>query len=782
MRRWLAAVFAVFALLAAAGYGLLAASLPRRGGETALPGLAAPLEVALDAYAIPTVRGASFEDVLRGQGFLHAQERFFQMDLLRRSAAGELAALFGERALAADRAQRPYGYRELAHRVLAALPPEQIAWLDAYTQGVNAGVEDLGARPPEYWLMRAEPAPWLVEDSVLVVLTFYTMLSNNDSYERAQGVMHEVLPPALYDLLTPSSSRFDRPVLGATPSDPTGGYVPLPIPTADVVDLRRRSAPARDGVPRVDPPLAGPGSNQWAVDATRGTAGRAIVANDPHLGLRLPNVFYRIELEWPDRALRGVSVPGLPGVLIGASNDVAWGATVSNADQSDWVVVEIDPRDPNRYLTPDGYEAFTAGVAEIVVAGRGPERVETRGTRWGPVVATDWRGRPLALHATWLEPQGLDLDIVGLAAATDVASASATLARWAGPSLNWVLADRHGGIAWVVNGPLPHRAGFDGSRPESLADGSRSWNGRAPPPGAIGGRDGALFTANSRTLAREHADTVSRMWMRPLRAKRIDDLLAAQRAFDERDFFAMQLDTRAEGYERIREAALEAVPQTESEPKLKRAREHIEGWNGHADVDQPGFRILHAYYLALLRRTLEPLVAPAVEADPKFVYRWPLADEVLRRLLDERPPQLLTREHADWPAFLRTVLLDTLAAIDDGASPDSDAAWGEVNRLDVRHPFADLTALAPFASRLALPAEPLPGSMVSLRVAAPDFGAVLRMVVAPGDPAGGVLQLAGGQSGHFLSPHFQDLAADWLDDAPTPFLAGEPVAQFVLTP
>ena len=173
----------------------------------------------------------------------------------------------------------------------------------------------------------------------------------------------------------------------------------------------------------------------------------------------MPNIFYRVELEWGDRAVRGVSIPGLPGVLIGASNDVAWGATVSNADQSDWVVVEVDPADPSRYLTPDGYEPFTNGRAEIVVRGGSPVALETRATRWGPVVAEDWLGRPLALHATWLEPQGLDLDIVGLAEAADAASASVTLARWAGPSLNWVLADRGGEIAWVVNGPLPRRVG-----------------------------------------------------------------------------------------------------------------------------------------------------------------------------------------------------------------------------------------------------------------------------------------------------------------------------------
>jgi penicillin amidase len=545
----LAAVVGLVLALAVTAYAFLAASLPRRTGQAPVPGLTAPVAVALDSRAIPKVRAESFLDALRAQGYLHAQERFFQMDLLRRSSAGELAELFGERALEADRAQRRFGYRDHARELRGTLPAGQIAWLDAYTQGVNAGLEDLRSRPPEYWLVGLEPQPWLPEDSLLVVLTFYTMLSNNESYERAQGVMHAVLPPALYDLLTPSTSRFDRPVLGSTPDDPTGGYRPQPIPGPDVLDLRTQRAAPRD-VPRVEPPLIGPASNNWAIDATRGAQGHAIVANDPHLSLRLPNSFYRIELEWAGRALRGVSIAGVPGVLIGASNDVAWGATVSNADQSDWVVVEVDPRDPGRYLTPDGSEPFTTRVADIAVAGAAPVRIETRLTRWGPVVAEDWLGRPLALHATWLEPLGLDLDIVGLAEATDVAGASAILARWAGPSLNWVLADGRGQIAWVVNGPLPRRIGFDGSRPESLADGSRSWGGWRAPPGALGGRDGALFTANSRTLGPELADSMSRMWMRPLRAKRIDDLLAERHTLDERDFLAMQLDTRAEGYER----------------------------------------------------------------------------------------------------------------------------------------------------------------------------------------------------------------------------------------
>ena len=434
------AVLILVLALALGVYALLAASLPRRTGEAAVPGLAAPVPIDLDARAIPTIHATSFTDALRGQGYMHAQERFFEMDLLRRAPAGELAALFGERALSSDLGQKPFELRTRAGALLATLPAEQVAWLDAYTAGVNAGLADLNARPPEYWLFDAKPQPWTSEDSLLVVFALYTMLSNNDVFERTQGLLHEVVPPAVYELLTPSTSRFDRPLVGASSADPTGGYMPLSIPTSDTIDLRGDAEPAASPAPHVDPPLLGPASNQWAVNAARGAGGHAWLANDPHLGLRVPSIFYRSELEWPGGIVRGVGIPGLPGILIGANAELAWGATVSNADQADWVVVEVDPGDADRYRTPEGFEAFGTHTAEVAVAGRAErQQLAIQTTRWGPIVAHDWRGRPLALHATWLEPHGVSLAVLELARAISVGDGISMLERWAGPSINWML-------------------------------------------------------------------------------------------------------------------------------------------------------------------------------------------------------------------------------------------------------------------------------------------------------------------------------------------------------
>jgi penicillin G amidase len=244
----------------------------------------------------------------------------------------------------------------------------------------------------------------------------------------------------------------------------------------------------------------------------------------------------------------------------------------------------------------------------------------------------------------------------------------------------------------------------------------------------------------------------------------------------------MQLDTRAEGDEQLRDAFVRAVPADEADAAMAAARAALVRWNGNADLDQVGMRLLQVLYRALLERALTPLLGAAVDADPGFVYRWPLADEALRRLLDERPAHLLTREYADWDAFLRAVLRDSLAAIErDAEAPGREATWGDVNRLDIAHPFAAQTALAPLARWLAWPHAPLPGSMVSLRVATPRYGAVIRFAVSPSDPGNGVLELAGGQSGHFLSPQFRDELDDWIQGAPTPFLAGPTQGSFVLT-
>ncbi len=759
---------------------MLTASLPRSTGSVTVHGLANEVVIELDALETPIIRTTTMHDALLAQGFVHAQQRYFQMDLARRHAAGELAELFGTIALPLDRDQRRYQLRQRARQLLDTLPAEQRSWLLAYADGVNAGLADLGARPPEYWLLRARPTPWLPEDCVLVLFGMYTMMSMNHVFELPNGVMQATLPEELFAFLTTSGSRFDALVdaSGALRSD----YQPLPLPDSDVIDLRRLPEAPQDPLRQlVAPPLYGPaGSNQWAVGGALTRNGRAMLANDPHLRLQLPNVFFRIHLHWAEHGAGGISVPGLPGIVIGASDQLAWGATVSNADQSDWVVIEVDPDDPSRYRVPEGHERFRTTMEQIHVRGAATDTLDLRTTRWGPVIENDWLDRPLALRATWLEADGANLTLLNLPLARNVDEALATLAQWSGPSLNWMLADAGGRIGWTINGPVPERAGFDGAVPVSWADGTRGWNQWLDLPAISADENGSLFTANSRTLPHALSDGISRAWMRPLRAHRIATLLSEGTAFTEADFVAMQLDTRAAGYDALRDLLLDVLPDNEPDERLRTVRAIVAGWDGHAQIDQPGFRLLHNYYLALLERVLGALLVTPAETHAQFVYRWPLADEPLRRILEERPDHLLPPGHDDWPAFLRQILVDSLNDDQRTTGASLDRPWGDVNRLTAGHVFADLMPW--LRTRLSMADEPLPGSMLSLRVAAPDYGATARLVIAPAAPGAGVLQMPGGQSGHPLSARFDDQTRDWLTGSAVPFLPGPAVSGFVLRP
>jgi penicillin amidase len=375
----------VIALVATA-FVAVRASLPRTDGAVTLSALSAPVTITRDVRGVPTITGQGRLDVFRGQGYVHAQDRYFQMDLWRSLAAGELAALVGDMALEMDRSMRKLGYRRLAGETLPRLPASQRAALDAYTEGVNAGLADLGARPPEYFLLGQRPRPWTAEDSVVILFFFYAGLSYNHVIEKPLGVMQETLPSALFDFLTPDRTRFDTPLVA------DGGDVPpLEIPGPDVVDLRGTRPPRFDKSRTLVKPMGiHGGSNGWVVAGSRTGDGRAILANDTHMTLSVPNTWYRATLLWGTREAHGVGPAGVPGITAGASRTLAWGVTNSGIDHMDWIIVESPEGDASRYLTPDGPEPFTEIVEELGVRGGETERMTVRQTRWGPVVDEDW--------------------------------------------------------------------------------------------------------------------------------------------------------------------------------------------------------------------------------------------------------------------------------------------------------------------------------------------------------------------------------------------------------
>lgn len=811
----------------AGGWLALRASLPRLDGTLTLPGLRAEVTVARDGNGVPTVRGTDREDLARALGFLHAQDRFFQMDLLRRRSAGELAELFGPVALPLDREARRHRFRRLAGIVAGQrLDADEVRRLDAYVAGVNAGLGALGARPWEYGLLRATPRPWTREDSVLVVYTMTLDLQGGDGRdERARLAVADVYGESVLRFLRPTVLERTAALDGSSqPAPPVPGpedFRPRPEATVSHATPAVRRAPAfggdNDGEGTNDddtPPV--PGSNSfalagWRVAGSNGS-GAALVANDPHLALAVPNIWYRVSLKRPDRTVTGVSLPGVPDVILGSNGDVAWGFTNSQVDSSDVVLVEPDPADPTaRYRVPDGdgWERFEIARENIVVAGRAvPETLEILLTRWGPLLTPlpgAVGGRTLALRWTAHDPTAVNFALSELSEARTTDEALAVAHRAGLPAQNFLVGDRAGSIAWTIIGQIPRRvgAGFDGFLPRSWADGARGWNGFLAPdevPMVRDPPDGQLWTANNRVLGGE---ALARLgdgdYDDPARAAQIRDrltTLATDRVATPADLLAVQLDDESRFLFRWRDLLLDVLTDevVRDEPTtLGELRRLVRAWHGHAAADEAGHRLVREFRRTVLEAVMRPIYEPVWQRDPaaKLAGYGPGVEQPLWGILSAqpRPAHLLPPSAPSWNALLLAAARETanLGQKNQTSSSSSsrslaECTWGRVNVLRMRHPLS--VALPAVVGRrwLDMPAQELPGDGKMPRVQTPTFGASMRMVVAPGREAEGIFHQPGGASGHPLSPFYRAGHDDWVAGRPTPFLPGETRHRLTLRP
>jgi penicillin amidase len=761
-------------------YWRLRGSLPTLEGEAAVAGMEAPTTVERDALGVPTIRGASRLDVARATGFVHAQDRFFQMDLLRRRAGGELAQLVGRAAVGWDRRIRVHRLRRVAERSLADATPSERQLLEAYAAGVNAGLAALADKPFEYLLLRTSPARWCAEDTVLVELSMFIQLTSWDGrHESNMGVLHDTLPSQMADFLAPPGTEWDAPDEGPAFATP-------PVPGPEVLDLRRAAAaesgsPAR-GVRPSRPEI--PGSNSFAVAARRSAHGGAILANDMHLGLRVPNTWYRAALAWPDperpgRDLRvvGVTLPGTPAIVVGSNTHVAWGFTDSEGDWSDLVVLEVDPANPDVYFTPDGPRHFEHASEIINVKGAKSETIDVVSTVWGPVIDKDHEGRPRALRWIAHEAAAVNFNVLGLEGARTLDEALAVANRSGIPPQNFVCATADGHIAWTIAGVLPRRVGFDGRIPTSWRDGSRRWDGWLSPdeiPRIVDPPSGLLWTANARVIGGEAlAKLGDGGYALGARARQIRDDLRALPLTDEGGMLEVQLDDRALFLQRWRELLLATLTPRAVAADARRVqlRELAEKWGGRAEVDSVGYRVVRMYRDTLIEQIAASLTAACSKADSHFrVGTLTQVEGPVWRILVERPPHLLARRFATWDDQLLAAADAVIQDLDSLGGGLAEHTWGERNTAAIRHP---LSSALPLVGRLLdMPGDELPGDVNMPRVQTPDFGASERMVVSPGEEGRGIFHMPCGQSGHPLSRFYRAGHRAWVLGAPTPFLPG----------
>ncbi|MDP7400874.1 MAG: penicillin acylase family protein, partial [Phycisphaerales bacterium] len=478
-----------------------------------IPGLLADVVVTIDDRGVPKITGKHRADVIRVQGWMHARDRLFQMDGLRRVSSARLEGLAGPQARGEDDRFRKFRMLDAADEIFAALPEDQRLLLMAYADGVNAGAK---AHPKtlEHTILQTNFEPWKPRDSICVLHTMWAALSIERRMELVRGVISN-LGPELFDFLARGRSHWDAPI-------ETFADEPLRLPTipsADVVNLREDLERSQTrGL--VQPVMAMLGSNNWAVSKERSATGYAIMANDPHLPLSAPGYWYRADLHWPGINAMGASQPGLPGATVGGTDHLSWGLTNTGGNFMDYAEIKIRRDDEGWWFDTFGPKERLRGVpleGETLVGLR---------SSLGPLVEVMNQEEDDAVvrFAVWtaLRPESANLTQFDLLEAKNVDEGVAVTSAWFGPSQNVVMADASGRIGWTISGFIPKRLGFDGSTPVPWsADCRWDWGSQAPRPSLVDPESGVLFTANNRVAGWEYAPAIGENWDPGYRASRI---------------------------------------------------------------------------------------------------------------------------------------------------------------------------------------------------------------------------------------------------------------------
>ncbi|MEX2445781.1 MAG: penicillin acylase family protein [Dehalococcoidia bacterium] len=557
-------------------------SSPIVDGTLHLDGLAGPVEVVRDRYSVPHVYASTTADAMFGQGFVHAQDRLFQMDLLRRVAAGRLAEVAGVRAVASDRFMRRLGLEQAADHDLDRTTPGDRALIDAYTRGANEGMRTLPALPPEFTLLGGRMAPWQPRDALLVGrLILFGFAGNWDT---------ELLREQLIVALGPERAAEVEPVHPREGATATGR---APLPAAERMIAAYQAAVAA-GLP------VGAASNAWAVSGQHTVSGAPLLASDPHLAPRLPAVLHVTHIAGGEVDAVGADFPGVPGIAIGHNARVAWGITAGMADVSDCFVEELDPASPGRYRTPGGWADLEERVEHILVRDAPAVQERVQVTRHGPVIgpALGEERRAIALRSTALEPGDLARPFFALARAGSVAEAEAAVGAWPGTTFNFVFADVDGHIGYRMAGRVPRRAVGEGLLPRTGATSpgpSAPW----PPedmPRLVDPPSGVVVSSN-------HAPggplELGEEWCEPRRAERIVALLASRPRHHVASFQAIQVDRYSAYLVRLRDllVARGAVAEPEA-PLLRR-------WDGRLEPESAAAAVAATTYGELAQAVTE---------------------------------------------------------------------------------------------------------------------------------------------------------------------------------
>jgi len=819
-RRWTRIVFLVAAslvlLLAIAVAGFVVwldaatrAALPQLDGDIHLAGLSAPVTVRRDAHGVPHIDAVAEDDLFAAQGYITAQDRLWQMDLLRRVSNGELAAVFGSAALEHDRQQRVLQIRLNAERIYKALSDADRKRLDDYARGVNqfiAQAESANTLPSEFRLLMYRPQPWRGVDSISVGLSMVQELDMHASGKldraRISAALHD---PKLEGDLYPVGSWRDHP--------PTGIKVDLSQPQPLPVAPKKKSDEEDDdedentqtrldrGWPATALALIAPrdlhiltalqdrpacldcvsGSNNWVIAGSHTASGKPLLANDMHLQMSVPGIWYMADLQAPRFHAVGVTLPGFPLIIAGHNEHVAWGFTALLADVQDLYYEKLDGK--GNYKGSDGQWHLLAVDHEAIhVRGAKDVTVDVQSTAHGPLVnpiltnqIVPGEAQPIALKWTLYDPELYRIPLYEMNTASNWAEFSGALANWCWPTQNLVYADDQGHIAYRAIGKVPLRPAGIADVPIGAGDAGHDWQGYIPldeMPNAFDPPSGFLATANSRVTTDNADYSLTDEWMDPYRAERIYKALDGRDRLMPQDMLDVQTDIYSEVDQEMGHRFAYAIDHSSGAgSQLRKAADLMRSWDGRLTTDSAAASLVTETRAALWPMILKPKLGKLAD-----LYHWGESGFAEEEIVMHARPEWLPGSYRNWDELLTAAVQK---GMDDGNAPADPVQWryGSWHVVEIDHP---LSRFLPWIGRRADEGPlPLSGDKTTVKQVDRAFGPSQRFTMDWSNVDGSTENIVLGESGNPLSPYFRDQWNDWYEGTTfaLPFTAAAVAAQ-----
>jgi penicillin G amidase len=778
MRRLLIFFFLTFAFLLVSP-----AAQTEQQQAIKIKGLKDRVTITRDERGIPYIEAKNDEDLYFAQGYATAADRLWQMDLVRRTARGELAEVLGagpaDVALNQDKLHRTYGFAQAAEAEVAQAAPQVRAVLEAYARGVNAYAASLDPKslPAEFQILQYNFRPWTPADSFIIGKIFFEALSDTWRLDIMRQSLSS-LPAEKRNALLPEISPIDVLVVGkdakAKPATPRSARF-APLSHDALASLAANQAVATAALERIGlhaESLAA--SNNWVISGSRTVTGKPLLADDPHLRASAPSIWHMVHLNAPGVRVAGVTSPGVPGVIIGHNERIAWGFTNVGPDVQDLYIEKFDPANPRRYQTPQGWQDAVVRQEPIKVRKGFTSEYDTvvhevTVTRHGPIIF-EADGKRYALRWTALDPRQNRFDVsYNLNRARNWKEFNAALEWFTAPTQNIVYADVDGHIGYHAAGVVPIRKSGDGSVPYDGSTDAGEWTSYIPVsklPTLYDPPSGIIVTANQRIVGTDYPYFLTHSWAQPYRARRIFDLLNEKPKHSIGDFRRIQGDVYSIAGNLFAQEAVKLLrPKlTASDEKLRATLDAFEKWDGRVNAESTVAPIVGQMRLAFRSKILAGALGP----DLLRTFQWSNFDTTLDRVIKEQPADWLPKEFASYADLMRASYDEAIAALTRTIGADQTKwTWGEFAKARFPHPLSQAPLIG---AQFTVPPSPQNGTG-GLVGATVNVGASvsMRLIADLSDWDKTQQGIALGQSGSPKSPHWSDQLADWRAVTPREF-------------